>query len=82
MEQQIDKKELIAILEELHPEIDVATCTTFVTDGILDSFDLISLISEIAEVFDVVITANYILAEHFDSLESLVALIEKIKRDA
>ncbi len=82
MEQAVNRRELIAIIEELHPEIEVESCTTLITDGILDSFDLISLISEIAEVFHVIITANYITPEYFDSVDTLLLLIEQIKNES
>ena len=71
--------ELLAILEELHPDVDYATCTTLIDDGILDSFDIVSLISEIAEEFDVVITAEHMLPENFNSAQSLYALIERLE---
>ena len=55
--------ELIEILENLHPEVDFETCTTLIDDKILDSFDIISIISEINETFDVVIPAEEIIPE-------------------
>ncbi len=71
--------ELLAILEELHPDVDYATCTTLIDDGILDSFDIVSLISEIADEFDVVITAEHMVPENFNSAQSLYALIERLE---
>ena len=59
--------ELIEILENLHPEVDFETCTTLIDDKILDSFDIISIISEINETFDVVIPAEEIIPENFNS---------------
>ena len=72
---------LLEILSDLHPEIDFEECTTLIDDGILDSFDIVSLISEINEDYDVVISAEYIVPENFNSAEALYALIEKLEEE-
>ena len=70
--------ELIEILENLHPEVDFETCTTLIDDKILDSFDIISVISEINEEFDVVIPAEEIVPENFNSAQALYELITRL----
>ncbi|MCR4694541.1 MAG: acyl carrier protein [Pseudobutyrivibrio sp.] len=70
-------EELIAILNDLHPEVDFATEKNLVVGGILDSFDIVSLISEINEEFDVTISAAELTPENFDSAESIYALIKE-----
>ena len=70
--------ELIEILENLHPEIDFDTCTTLIDDKILDSFDIISVISEINEEFDVVIPAEEIIPENFNSAQALYDLVTRL----
>ena len=70
--------DLIEILENLHPEVDFDTCDTLIDDKILDSFDIISIISEINEVFDVVIPAEEIVPENFNSAEALYELISRL----
>ena len=67
------------ILEELHPEVDFETCETLIDDKILDSFDIISIISEVNDVFDVTISAEYIIPDNFNSAKALYALIEKLE---
>ena len=71
-------KELIEILENLHPEVDFETCTTLIDDKILDSFDIISVISEINEEFDVVIPAEEIIPENFNSAQALYELVTRL----
>ena len=71
--------ELIVILENLHPEVDFDTCTTLIDDKILDSFDIITIISEINEEFDVVIPAEEIVPENFNSAQALYALVKKLE---
>lgn len=72
-------KELLEILNGLHPEVDFETCESLIDDKILDSFDIISIISEINEEFDVTISAEYIVPENFNSAKALYALIQKLE---
>ena len=43
-------EELLKILNEIHSDVDYETCTTLIDDGILDSFDIIPIITEVNEV--------------------------------
>ncbi len=70
--------ELLEILENLHPEVDFETCTTLIDDKILDSFDIITIISEINEEFDVVIPAEEIIPENFNSVQALHELVTRL----
>ena len=72
-------EDLIKILKDLHPDVDFDTCTTLIDDKILDSFDIVTVISEINEEFDVVIPAEEIITENFNSAQALYALIKKIE---
>lgn len=72
-------EELIKILKDLHSDVDFDTCTTLIDDKILDSFDIVTVISEINEEFDVVIPAEEIVPENFNSAQALYALIKKIE---
>lgn len=73
--------ELLEILKALHPDVDYDTCTTLVDDRIIDSFDIISIISEIAAEFDVQIPAEEIIPDNFNSAAALYALIEKLENE-
>ncbi len=69
---------LIDILMDLHPEVDFETCTTLIDDKILDSFDIISIITEVNTEYDVAIPAEEIIPENFNSAQALFELIEKL----
>ena len=58
-------EELLEILQELHPEVNFEEEEHLIDDKILDSFDIVSIISEIADQFDVTISAEHILPENF-----------------
>ena len=70
---------LLEILKELHPEVDFETCDTLIDDKILDSFDIVTIISEINTEYDVAIPAEEIIPENFNSAEALYDLIERLR---
>ncbi len=74
-------EELLEILEELHPEVDFETCTTLVEDRIIDSFDIVAIISEVSEVYDIVIPAEEIVPDNFNSAQAIYALICRLEDD-
>ena len=69
---------LLEILQDLHPEVDFSSCDTLVDDGILDSFDIVSLVTEVNDEFDVKIPASEIIPENFNSVDQLWELIERL----
>ena len=71
--------ELIKILESIHPDVDYMTNDRLIDDKVLDSFDIITLISEINEEFDVAIPAEEIIPDNFNSAKKLYELILKIE---
>ena len=72
-------EELLEILSGLHPDVDFQSCKTLVDDKILDSFDIVAIISEIADAFDVTISAEHIIPANFNSAQALYALIQKLE---
>lgn len=71
-------EQLIELLQELHPEIDYETEEGLVDNGILDSLDIVTLITDINDAFDVSIPAEEILPENFNSARALWELIERL----
>lgn len=72
---------LLEILRDLHPEVDFESCDSLIDDKILDSFDVVSIIAEIGEEFDVVISAEMITPENFNSAEALYELIQELEEE-
>ena len=72
---------LLSILTSLHPEVDFANTADLVDDGILDSLDIVTLVTEINAEFDVAIPAEEIVPENFNSAEALMALIERLDEE-
>ncbi|KXU47347.1 MAG: acyl carrier protein [Longibaculum muris] len=73
--------ELLEILEDLHDDVDFTTCTTLIDDKILDSFDIVTIVAEVNNVFDVQIPAEELKPENFNSAKSLYALIERLEEE-
>lgn len=70
---------LMKILQDLHPEVDFETNDSLIDGKVLDSFDIITLISEINEEYDVKIPVDEIIPKNFNSARALYALIEKLQ---
>ena len=74
-------EQLIAILKGLHPDVDFETTDDLIGDGILDSLDIVTLITEINSAFDVSIPAEEIIPENFNSAEAIFAMIERLDEE-
>ncbi|MCI9228925.1 MAG: acyl carrier protein [Dorea sp.] len=70
---------LLKILTNLHPEVDFETSTDLVDGKIIDSFDIVSIISEINDEYDVVIPAEEIVPDNFNSAQALYELIVRLE---
>ncbi len=74
-------EQLLAILNELHPDVDFSATEDLIDDGILDSLDIVTLVTEIHSEFDVTIPAEEIVPENFNSAAALMALIERLDEE-
>lgn len=73
-------EELIKLLNGIRPDVDFENETELIDDGILDSMDVVSIISEIDDVFDVQIRIAELDPENFNSAEAIWNLIQKLKK--
>ena len=74
-------EKLLKILNDLHPDVDFENNDSLIDDGILDSLDIVTLVTEIYGEFDVTIPAEEIVPENFNSAEALMALITRIDEE-
>lgn len=78
----MDTREIILdILLEMHSDVDFEEEKALVTDKILDSFDLVSLVSELSSEFDIQITAKDFIEENFNSLDTLTEMVERLMEE-
>lgn len=71
-------KRLEGILRELHPDVDFASETELASNGVLDSFDVVTLVGEIEDHYGVVIPPEELVPENFESLETIGGMIRRM----
>lgn len=72
------KEQIIKILADLRPEFDFSQeGQNFIEEGMLDSFDMVSLVSELDSTFGISIDGMDILPENFATLDAIVNLLKK-----
>ena len=70
------KKQIIEILSEICPGIDFETETALIDDGLIDSLDIVAVVTELMEAFDVELGVDDLSPENFNSVEAIEELIE------
>lgn len=68
---------IITILTELRPEFDFTEDVDFIEEGMLDSFDVINLVTALDEQFGISIDGMDVLPENFSSIERIEMLLKK-----
>ena len=71
------KEKIIEILTELRPEFDFTEDVNFIEEGMLDSFDVVSLVDELEGQFGIKIDGVDVVPENFSTIESIIALLKK-----
>ena len=74
-------EELIRIMSEIRPDVDFETETALIDSDILDSFDIIAIVSEVNDFYGIEINVNDLLPENFNSAKALFELITKMKSE-
>ena len=69
-------EKLYTLLEEIRPDVDFRNITTLVTDGFIDSFDIVSIIASIEDEFAV----DSMVAENFESAAAIMNLVNGVKK--
>ena len=72
-------EKLLELLKGVRPDVDFENETALIDDGILDSFDVVSIISEIDDVFGVQIRINELDPENFNSAENIWNLVQRLQ---
>jgi len=71
-------EKLLEILKSIRSDIDFENETKLIDDGILDSFDIVSIVAELCEEYDVTITVDMLEPENFNSAAAMLALVEQL----
>lgn len=71
-----NRKKLMEILEESCPGVDFERETALIDDGILESLDIVTIVTEIMDVFGVELNVDDLLPENFNTVDAMLDLIE------
>ena len=74
-------EELLELLEDIKEDVDFENCDTLIDDHILDSFDILQIISTLNDHYDISIPASEIVPENFNSAKSLLSMVERLQED-
>lgn len=72
-------EQLLDMLRENFPNIDFENEKQLMTDGILDSLSVVTIISEIEDLFDISVGMEYIQPMWFESVETMWQMIEELR---
>ena len=75
------REEIMEILEDLRPDVEFENEKALIDDGILDSFDIVSLVGELNDAFDVSINVEDLLPENFNCVDAMVELVEHLQEE-
>ena len=70
-------KTLPDVLKEIRPEFDFTTSSDFITDGMLDSFDMVTLVAALDKNYGISIQGTDIVPENFKNLQTIEALVRQ-----
>lgn len=72
-------EQLLEILKGIRPDVDFENETALIDNGILDSFDVVSIISELDDAFGVQVRITELDPENFNSAESIWKLVQELQ---
>jgi acyl carrier protein len=72
------KEKVLEVLKSVRSDVDYENEKEMIDGGVLDSFDIISIVSELNDTFDIEISVDELEPENFNTLEAIVALVESL----
>lgn len=78
-QERMNMEELIELLQDIKDDVDFEHCTTLIDDGILDSFDILQIISALNDEYDISIPAGEIIPKNFNSAKALYEMVKRLQ---
>ena len=75
-------EKILEILQGIRTDVDFEKDKKLIDDGILDSFDIIEIVSTFNDEFDIEIDVDELMPENFNTIEAMKQLIEKLQNEA
>ena len=73
-------EKLLTLLSDIRPDIDFNNITNLIDDGYLDSLNIMEIVVEICDEFDIELSPADIIPANFNSAKAMYATIEKLKK--
>ncbi|MCR5672473.1 MAG: acyl carrier protein [Lachnospiraceae bacterium] len=74
-------EQIIEILRGVHPEVDYEKETGLIDKRIFDSFDVVTIVGELMDEFDIEITAEHMIPENFNSAKAVYELVKRLEEE-
>jgi len=73
--------EVLEILQDIDPTIDYENVTDLIDGKVLNSLQIVTLVSEVSDHFDITITPKYLEPKYFNSVEAIWEMVQEIQDD-
>ena len=74
-------EQLLQILNQLHPDVDFMDVDDLYEEGVLDSLDMVRLVTEISQTFDVDVPPEELIPDNFQNVNTIMAMIERLDEE-
>ena len=74
-------EQLLEILDEIQPDVDYLNCEELIDGHYLDSLDILSLVAEMEDAFDITVPTVEIIPENFNSAQRLWEMIQRLREE-
>lgn len=73
----MQKEKIYDLLQEIRPEIDFTESSDYISDGLLDSYDILELISNLMDTYQIEIDPLDIIPENFQNIDTIWQLVDQ-----
>ena len=70
---------LLELLKEVKEDVDFENEESLIDDHILDSFDILQIISTLNDEYDISIPATEIIPKNFNSAKAMLEMVERLQ---
>ena len=74
-------KDLLNVLQDCRPDVDFENETSLIDDGILESLDIVMIVNELSDFYNVEISVDDLVPENFNSAKAMYALVQRLAEE-
>lgn len=74
-------EQLLEILNQLHPDVDFTAVDDLYEEGVLDSLDMVRLVTEISQTFDVDVPPEELIPDNFQNVNTIMEMITRLDEE-